>query len=157
MGKTAETPKPWPKLSEDLAGPVDPRHCQSCGGLGHGLFTGELTRWIEHDEDDKPTAVVVVLCKACADRLVDPHPRLYRPMEEHEPAPGSMPICLDCVHRVGVRCTHPAARANGGRGVELALPRPTHGIACSRGRGRGCQPFILWHGPVTACKQKEPK
>lgn len=142
---------PWPKLSETLPGPRSPDRCQSCGASGP-----VLARWRECDDGDRPTPVLVVLCDNCGDALIEPHPRAYSLLSPNEPAPGAMPLCLDCRHRAGAACGHPAAKANGGPGVMLTLPRPSTGIVCSRGKkGRGCQTVTFWRGPVSACQQKE--
>jgi hypothetical protein len=102
-----------PGLSQTLHFFPNPEECQSCG------CAGELTRWRECDEWDKPTAVVVVLCAKCSKKLIDPHPRLYHQLQEHEPFAGSMQICLDCPMREGVSCTSPLAKSNGGPGMEI--------------------------------------
>lgn len=102
-----------PGLSQTLHFFPNPEECQSCGSAG------ELTRWRECDEWDKPTAVVVVLCAKCSKKLIDPHPRLYHQLQENEPFPGSMQICLDCPMRSGVSCTSPLAKSNGGPGMQI--------------------------------------
>jgi hypothetical protein len=146
---------PWPKLSETLPGTRSPDRCQSCGGAGP-----VLARWRECDDHDHPTPTVVVLCDGCGDALIQTHPRAYSLLSPNEPAPGAMPLCLDCRHRRGTACGHPDAKANGGTGVLLTLPRPTTGLVCSRGRkkkGHGgcCRQVTFWRGPVTACRQKD--
>jgi len=137
-----------PALSTDLTGPRHPERCQSCGGAQ------ELRRWLEHDEQDRPTPVVVVLCRACADRLIEPHPRLYRGLHVWEPHPGSLPLCVDCRHRDGTRCQ--LARLNGGAGVSLRFPRPDmiHVQRSVNGR-RQCGHQVAYRGPVSACDKRE--
>lgn len=109
----------WPRLSEELAGPRRPDRCQSCGS------ECDLDRWVEHDDDDTPEAIVVVLCLACSDRLIESHPRLYDDLHRNHPWPGCMGLCVNCRHRDGVRCDHPDLKANGGPGLGLVLPRPS--------------------------------
>lgn len=92
-----------------------PEKCQHCGDHRN------LTRWQEHDHNDRPEHRVIVLCKACSDRMIEPHPRLYRPLNVNDPWPGCMEICIDCRLRDGVRCTSPAAKCNGGDGVMLTV------------------------------------
>lgn len=107
----------WPRLSEDLGGPRSPLHCQSCGSL-----QSSPARWQEHDQDDQPGPIAVVLCEECSDELIEEHPRLYRRLERCEPFPGTMPICIDCELRQGVRCTSPSLRSNGGPGLSFPPP-----------------------------------
>lgn len=157
--------KPWPRLTESLAPPMfaaDPWHCQSCGVMGAidqsnepPLYAGPLdplSAWQEHDEDDQPEARAVVLCEPCADRIIEPHPRLYRRLERYEPLAGLMAICAECIFRAGTRCTSPQARINGGGGIEIIHPKPSHTHICGRGRkGPCCQTITLYHGPAVAC------
>lgn len=138
----------WPKLSETLTGPRGLHYCQSCGEE-----LGELRAWQEHDEADRPTPVAVMLCPACANRLIEPHPRLYRQIAAGEPFPGAMPCCHGCRHAVALACRSPMLKANGGAGLPLRFPTPAQAIACSRGRG-GCRHLTIWQGPVT-CDGRE--
>jgi hypothetical protein len=130
---TPTTAKPWPRLSETLTYPPDV--CQRCGngqlwtdGEPADWFvdasTGQLYRWQEHDENDQREPILIVLCEDCAKRIIERHPRLYRQLQPHEPFPGAMPLCRDCVHRNELRCEHPDAKANGGSGLELIFPKP---------------------------------
>jgi hypothetical protein len=114
---TTPAAKVWPKLSESLTGPKDPRVCQSCGGGKH------LGRWQECDETDTPTSTVLVLCRDCDQRLLAPHPRLYRSLDPNAPCPGSMELCVDCVFRAGVTCTHSDLRAPDRCGRKTAATR----------------------------------
>lgn len=142
-----------PKLSADLKHVKDRRVCQSCGLRdedGKGLW-----RWREHDGADKPTHDVVVLCEPCADRIIGPHPRLYARLDRHQPHPGAMSVCDGCTHRDGVRCVNPMAKANGGTGVILTIPKPMNAHLCMRGSGRKSGWVTLWTGPVKACAQWE--
>lgn len=137
----------WPKLSVFLEGPRHPERCQSCGAAG------DLRRWREHDNEDRPTPVVVVLCRKCEDRLIETHPRLFSPLDRNEPHAGSMALCVDCIHRVGVRC--PLAKHNGGPGVLITTPRPSDVHVCRRGKGARSG-WIKWYpGPPKACDRRE--
>lgn len=153
MSMKKPTPGPWPRLSETLPNDRHPDRCQACGA--DARLGAELTRWQEHDQDDAPEPIVVVLCVPCAKRLIEKHPRLYRELHAHEPVPGSMPICVACGWRDGVRCTHPDAKANGGGGLRLTYPRPTpyfwHGRSGPKGGRRTGGRGVVYHGPVTAC------
>ena len=146
-----------PRLSKDLKGEKSRTRCQACGL--QVLFDPlpklpQLRRWQEHDDGDRPEPIVVVLCKPCSNRLIEPHPRLYREMQAFEPHPGSMPICDDCTRREGVSCRHPEAKANGGQGVELIAPKPSYvHLQMSPRRHSGWR--TLYTGPVISCKQKE--
>lgn len=115
-------PKPWPRLTEQLAGPRSPALCQSCGDCC------DLDRWREHDDADRPEARVLVLCLRCSNRLIEPHPRLYGSLDRNQPWPGCMQICVACRHRDGVGCTHPDLKANGGAGLKIMVPNPTSGF-----------------------------
>ncbi len=139
----------WPRLSVELTGPKHPERCQGCSVGPPGL-----ARWREHDQDDRPEFTVVVLCKACSDRLIDEHPRLYGLLQRHEPQAGCMPICVDCAHRKGVSCSSPDAKANGGPGVVLTVPAPivVH-VRRARPHPSGFQ--RQWSGPVRICMQRE--
>lgn len=147
MGKPAM--KPWPKLSVDLPFPRTMHSCQACGAEQVAL-----KRWLEHDDDDKPRAVVVVLCTPCSAQLIEPHPRLYRELTGNEPVPGVMGICADCIHRDGPSCTSPLAMFNGGAapGLNIETPPPIHGHFCGR-RSGGWR--TIWTGAPTACSGRE--
>jgi len=151
---TATQPRPWPRLSEQLDGPRDPQQCQRCG------LTGEvgdgLEAWQEHDEWDQRERIIVVLCLACSRAVIESHPRLYRKLEQHEPFPGIMALCIDCVHREGVRCANPRAKANGGEGVRVTAPKPQQ-YHCSGTRGgrRTGWWATMYTGPATDCDGRE--
>jgi hypothetical protein len=149
---TSPTPKNWPKLSETLAGPRHPLQCQSCGRTRANAV--ELTRWREHDEQDKPTGAVVVLCKECSDRTIEPHPRLYSELSANEPHPGTMELCLLCIYRSDVRCLHKDLKANGGLGLAITCPRPTVAMVCGRGKG-GCRRHVMYVSPPSKCAGRE--
>jgi len=110
---------------------------------------------VEHDAWDRlPTKpVVVVLCRACGDRLIEPHPRLYTKLDAGAPFPGCMGICLDCRYREGVACSSPLARVNGGAGVELEWEKEP--IAAHLNYGGGRSEFKhIYSGPAIACSGK---
>lgn len=139
----------WPKLSEILNPVVNLFTCQSCGKEDRVDLPPQ--RWQECDDDDKPTLVVVLLCKACAESIIEPHPRLYTRLHYNQPFPGVMPVCDACIHRQGPLCTHHSLRANGGPGLEMKFPQPS--IALVHGKGFG-GPVYIWHGPVS-CEGQE--
>lgn len=126
--------------------------CQSCGTPQE--MTG-LCAWEECDEWDKPQSprVVVVLCNRCSDRLIEPHPRLYRPVAPLEPFPGIMGLCIGCRWQRGVDCTSPKLKGNGGPGLEVAFPRPDK-VHLNYGGGRG-EFRNLYKGPPTKCSGRE--
>lgn len=139
----------WPKLSKQLDGPRHPGRCQGCGTEGPGL-----SRWREHDANDSPTPVVVVLCKRCEDERIEKHPRLYARLSENEPAPGSMGLCADCRHRDGTACAHPDLKANGGPGLMLTIPQPTRVHVCRSPR-RLSGWLTIWPHEPRACAGRE--
>jgi hypothetical protein len=142
----SKSTKPWGKLSETLPG-FTPGQCQLCG---HKL---PLIYWQECDEDDQPTRVFVPLCQECSDRLIEPHPRLYRETSPNTPMPGAMPICLGCIHSNNLQCQSPVAKFNGGPGLEYEPKGQMVHLCRSPRRLSG------WHymaeGPVTKCSGKE--
>lgn len=135
----------WPRLSHSLPHRRHPNVCQSCGRT-----EPPLRRWREHDENDQPEPIVVVLCDPCAKCLIEPHPRLYGVMQFGEPLPGTMTICEDCVYRDGLACLHPLLKANGGPGLPLNFPPPTVAFVDGvdqKGRRFGRQ-MTMYRGPV---------
>jgi hypothetical protein len=147
----ASAPPGGPGLSETLAYAKHPRSCQACGIMT--LDLAELTRWRECDARDRPTAIIIVLCRACSDRLIRPHPRLYHAIDPLAPTPGIMALCVDCAHRRGTGCTSPELKANGGAGLEIRFPRPDSVHLCyGGGRGEFKQ---LYHGAPTHCAGRE--
>jgi len=137
-----------PRLSETLPGPRILTMCQACMGTDV-----TLEKWMEHDAQDKPEPIVVVLCVHCAGQLIDPHPRLYRRLHEWEPMPGAMPLCADCLHCDNLHCRNPRAQINGGPGLSMTFPKPGHVHLC---RGPGGSGWVnLWRGPVSACNGRE--
>lgn len=146
-----------PGLSATLEGPRDPRRCQSCGA-SHSILT-PLARWLEHDEWDRvpDRPGVVVLCRECSDRLIEPHARLYRQLDPGEPFPGCMSVCLDCVRRDGTSCTSLVAKLNGGPGLDYehtVKPMWAH-IDGVRGGRRFGETRWLYTGRVLSCSGKE--
>lgn len=138
----------WPKLSRDLTGPRSPAQCQACGA------TEKLGRWQEHNDIDKPLPVVVVLCGPCADRLIEPHPRLYRRLARNEPFPGTMRVCLDCTERDGVNCKSPMRLSNGGEGLPFPAADSTAHFDGTRGGKRCGWTVRTWSAEPTGCKGK---
>lgn len=156
------TPATWPKLSEQLRFERTPDTCQSCGlgpeASSHGnLQPATLQRWREHDEQDKPTPVIVMLCPSCAKRLIEPHPRLYSHEPDMGPLPGAMPLCCGCKWLRNLLCTSPALKANGGEGVYITFPQPTTGFwdGCepTTGKRTGGRMMMYSHHP-TACRER---
>jgi hypothetical protein len=139
-----------PGLSETLTGPRLPWRCQGCG-VTHAK-ENPLGRWLESDAWDRPQTppVVVVLCQACSAREIEPHPRLYTQLDQHEPLPGCMSVCFYCVHRHGVTCRSLVAKQNGGPGLAYGWKdgaKPTVAFLC----GRGCRRLTMWPGRVETC------
>lgn len=135
----------WPRLSRTLTGPKVPDQCQNCGG------PADLGVWREHDEDDKPGPIVVVLCLECSDRLIVPHPRLYGELDRNEPWPGVMTLCINCAHRAGVTC--PRAKVNGGPGMMITAPNAQR-FHVSRSP-RSQSGFIrYWPSRATECSER---
>ncbi|HYG36368.1 MAG TPA: hypothetical protein VEC99_16360 [Clostridia bacterium] len=143
-----------PRLTTTCKGPVHPHVCQCCGeALRLGKGERNLTRWQEHDHQDKPEFRVVALCKTCENRLIEKHPRLYRSLQDNEPWPGCMDLCLDCRYREGVSCRHVDAKANGGKGVAISIARPISAMVDGE---KYSGPIHLWQEPAKACKQRIP-
>lgn len=155
-----------PGLSAALTGPRDRQHCQSCSGEGllHAfeMISARdadklaLLLWMECDEWDRDQPVFVVLCAPCSKRLVNPHPRLYKPVDPWTPALGILGICEGCTHYAALTCRSPLARYNGGPGLDFEFPKPTHmhvqRMCNGRRVGEWRQEF---HGPVTRCSGRE--
>ena len=143
-----------PGLSETLIGPKDPRVCQSCATPNHP--GNPLARWLEHDPNDTlpPKPVVVVLCARCSGRLIEPHPRLYRPVDNGAPFPGCMGVCVTCRFRDGVACTNPLAKLNGGPGLAMTWEKPPVSAHLCYGGGRS-EFKTIFSGPVKSCSGRE--
>jgi hypothetical protein len=129
-----------PGLGETLPGERHPEVCQSCGKRD-----SVWTRWMECDPWDQPTETIVILCRTCEKRLIQPHARLYRALDSAEVRPGAMVLCAACDHRRELRCGHPDLRANGGKGLGISQPKQI-GIACGDG---GCRP--VYNGIPNKC------
>lgn len=181
MSAQTELPLPgeaWPRLSRSLPHPRRLDTCQACGAkaaplddpqemlrLGSGGVErtpeGEplptLPRWIEHDDQDRPQPIVVVLCIPCSRRIIEPHPRLYDLLPTLKPVPGAMGICAGCVHNRGLVCRSPEARFNGGEGLQIEAPEPGVVHLCMRGRGGGrTGGWRRWYTkPATGCSGRE--
>lgn len=144
----------WPKLSEELTGPKHPQRCQSCGGDEDNDpddTIGAMQYWIEHDDQDKPTRTLIILCNRCAKVLIERHPRLYAQIDRWQPHPGKELICIACKHRDGIICKE--ATFNGGPGVHLMFPTPDKVHICrSPRRLSGWHTF--WRGPVSHCDRR---
>jgi hypothetical protein len=125
-----------PRLSETLNPLLWPHCCQRCGVV-HA--NGNLRVWQEHDDNDQRELTFVILCPKCSDKLIEPHPRLYRGLSRHEPAPGIMAICQGCRHAAGGSCLSPLSSARGGPGLRFPAADGTVHIdyTDSRGRRRG--------------------
>lgn len=137
--------RPWPRLSE-LPGDRHPGICQACG------LTYDLTYWQEHDSDDQPEQIIVVLCETCAANEIEKHPRLYRQLETNEPFPGAMGRFRD-----GTRCLHPDLKANGGAGLGITHSVPTRyfiSYTDKAGRRRGSSHLSYVTAP-SKCKGRE--
>lgn len=157
----------WARLSKTLTFERHPFICQSCDYRGLTAWKGkaelpepeqcELRRWREHDQQDKPENIIVVLCRECSDRLIEPHERLYDCIGIFAPAPGAMKICVQCEFRQGLHCSNPLLKENGGEGMILKMPKPTHGFwdgSDARGRRVGGQ-RTFYSGPVTGCEGRK--
>lgn len=141
----------WPRLSETLTSPRALDVCQSCGRRG-----GHVQRWEEHDANDQPEAIVVVLCEPCGERLIEKHPRLYRGLHVNEPMPGSMALCAGCTHQRALACDHPDLRKNGGPGLALELTPPSVAFVdgIKNGRRTGWREK-WWPAPAHSCVGRE--
>lgn len=140
----------WPRLSETLSGDT-PACCQNCGS------TEQIWRWREHDDNDKPEQIAVMLCKKCSDKIIEPHPRLYSTLRPHEPMPGTMPICIDCFYRAKMRCTHHSLRENGGKGLPLRFPQPSVAFVDGTRNGRRTGWRELVYFEDATCASRTPR
>ncbi len=139
----------WPRLS-DLMGNNSRDACALC------MTPHSVGRWQECDDQDLPEARVVVLCNACAEMTIAPHPRLYRKLAPNEFVPGSARVCTGCKWQVKLGCTSPLAVFNGGTEPGLSFtPKPVMAhlrLAKSVGGSR----WMCWeYDPVVACSGKE--
>lgn len=144
------TSQKWPRLSTSLP-QLHPTKCAQCGCWDREEI---LTLWQECDEQDRPEARYVLLCEKCGDRLIEPHVRLYQPIDRNAPAPGAMEICADCRFRDGLWCAK--AKCNGGEGVTITVSERFSGFidgTDSRGRHWGRRVESYAH-PPKACSGK---
>jgi len=101
--------------------------------------------WQECDDADQPEPIAVLLCPPCSARIIESHPRLYYGLPFNEPFAGTMGLCAPCRFRVGVRCTHPALKANGGPSLTIQADTPVP----APGRRR------VYVRPATGCAGRE--
>lgn len=104
------------RLSESQKPFTSRNRCQRCD------LTENVQGWIEHDHRDQPQAIYLFLCKKCSDLLIEPHPRLYTPMQKLGAYPGAMDICEKCIYRNLSRCKSLLAMFNGGPGLKYRFP-----------------------------------
>lgn len=144
--------KRWPRLTETLTGPIGHDRCRSCGDIADDL-------WQECDENDRPEARYLWLCRKCSDSIIEPHVRLYNDVNVNAPAPGAMRICTDCPHRsfAGI-CTCPSAKANGGPGILIQTHGAATGFIDGRDKnGRRWGKRMTWYSlPPSHCTGKTP-
>jgi hypothetical protein len=141
-----------PRLSESLRTLSWPHRCQCCQCVNGS----PLSVWQEHDDADRPELIFVVVCATCADKIIEPHPRLYRQLGRNEPAPGVLGVCQHCRHQVAGRCRSPKARANGGEG--LRFPAPDVNVhLCRRGKGARSGWLREWSEEVSSCEGFEER
>ncbi len=127
-----------PRLTETAKanGFEHPNRCGSCGRPNeHCPVDHGLTRWQEHDHYDRPEPRLVVLCRACSNKLIEVHVRLYRPLGQNEPWAGCMALCIGCRWRLGIGCTHQRAKSNGGPGVAISIEPPLNAFVDGTRRG----------------------
>lgn len=139
--------KNWPRLSQTLMQTTTLLVCQKCGVDK----VAALTRWQEHDENDKPEPIVIILCKKCAGEIIGPHVRLYRELAKWEPFPGAMGICELCEFRKGHRCESPLCQFNGGTGLDYEPSPQKATMAHFYGGARRSGWLRIYSGPVTRC------
>lgn len=144
--------KNWPKLSETLPHERRPDCCQSCAEKL--IPTDGIRIWLEHDDKDQPTGVLVMLCARCETKLIEPHPRLYAKVDSNKPIPGAMQLCVDCIHRDGLTCKNPEAKMNGGPGLYINAAQPSRGFWDGRGKDgkRTGGIFEHWPAPPSKCQ-----
>jgi len=107
--------------------------------------------WQEHDSRDEPEPIAVMLCTTCSNRLITPHPRVYRRIPRRAPFPGIMDLCIDCRFRAGVTCTHPDRVSNGGEGLHIdAAP----GMWAHARTAVGSRTLTLYAYPPRACAER---
>ena len=144
-------PLPWTRLSETLPFEAQPDRCQSCGQTSLEC-RALLHIWTEHDDRDQPERRFICLCARCSDKLIEPHPRLYSDLPDNTPAPGTMALCIQCVHRKGLNCTSRLAKFNGGPGINVTVAKPmvVH-MDGTKGGKRWSRWLNHYSTPPTAC------
>lgn len=141
----------------DLPGEKHPQKCQLCGESDFLFLIAQtrksyhLARWQEHDHNDRPEQRLIVLCTKCSKRVIESHPRLYSELQDNQPWPGCMALCIDCKLRDGITCTSPKAKVNGGPGVIITVPKPSSALVDGP-KYRG--PMLLWSHPPEKCSEK---
>jgi len=139
----------WPKLSEDLEHSKSPGHCQSCGSQY------DLDCWMEHDDLDHGTETLLILCRLCSDRIIEPHPRLYECLPHNQPRPGAMACCVACTLRLGLRCAHPDLKANGGEGLPIRASKPDVTFVDGRKNGKDFGYQLETYSIVPVCTGRQ--
>lgn len=139
--------KPWPRLTTTFRLLVVWGHCQRCHKLLKPPSDAQI--WREHDDADEPEPRAVVLCRKCAELIIEKHPRLYSREQADAPIPGVMELCGGCVHWHAYSCTHPHLKLNGGEGLMITFPEPFAAFVC-KGGGKGGL-MKRWWGPPTKC------
>lgn len=155
MSTSESTPGNWPRLSQTLTDhPARPDLCQACGEKHRS--GNPIGRWQECDDQDHPERVFVVLCRECAEEIIEDHPRLYVEINNVQVVLGCMSVCGDCKHRDRFNsCQSPSSSAHGGEGMWLH-PAPQRVHICNRSKkGRPSGWYWLTQGVITECSGKE--
>jgi hypothetical protein len=146
----------WPRLSKSLTGPRRHGLCQSCGVKSQdhrGLPS--LTLWQECGDQDDATIDYLWLCHPCAERLIEPHPRLYQRHHVFHPAVGVQPFCETCIHCVNMRCTHRDANL----GTLVQPGAFSRAFVDGQGRGKSGRRVgwiaTLFYEPAKGCRGRE--
>lgn len=153
MSHGARPSENWPRLTETLPW----KGTNSCRACGQDTDV-RLSLWVEHDHLDRPEPRYLWLCTKCADRIIEPHVRLYAQIDRNSPAPGAMEICLGCRFTNGSRCTNPAAKQNDGPGLEVTTPKPIVAFVdgTRNGRRAGWVERVYDQPPKACSGRKEP-
>lgn len=107
--------------------------CQLCGYESDDIC--EFRFWQECDEEDQREPYnILITCKQdeCFQKI-DQHERLYVQLAWSNGEPGHLSLlCGECMHRDGVRCSHPDLKSNGGKGLLLAMANDPihHAVIC---------------------------
>jgi hypothetical protein len=142
----------FPRLSE--TNPKHPLICQECKQQSLPGETTELIIWQECDDRDKPEQIYIVLCVRCSNRIIKPHPRLYRQTDKWGPVPGAMACCASCRLRAGgtLICSSKLLKRFGGPGLPIRVTPGVRGFIDGKNY-RG--PFVTYSQPPT-CDGFEP-